>query len=88
MGSPAEMKIDDIEKIILQVVDEALAIGPGYAQEGYVIRTTWEKIGSPPGVEAQQRILDVWYRLLREGKIVWGYDMANPGAPFFHKPVS
>jgi hypothetical protein len=82
------MNSSEIERIIWQVVHEALEIGPGYAQEGYVIRTTWEKLGSPHDLKLEQNILDVWYRLVREGQIVWGYDVSNPGAPFFHKPVS
>lgn len=82
------MQTIDIEREMWGVINSALAIGPGYAQEGYVLRTTWEKLGKPNTDKEQQQILDVWQGLVRDGKVVWGYDIANPSAPFFHKPVN
>ena len=45
-------------------------------------------VSPPSGVlEEQQKILTVWHRLFAEGKLAWGYDLENPGSPFFHMPV-
>jgi hypothetical protein len=82
------MDISKIEEKMWQIIREAVEIGPGYAQEGYVLRTTWEQLGSPRDLATERMILDVWNRFIREGRIVWGHNMSNPTAPFFHIPTS
>jgi hypothetical protein len=32
----------------------------------------------------QQAILNAWHDLFVEKRLAWGYDLDNPGAPFFH----
>jgi len=37
-----------------------------------------------PDFELRQAILNAWHDLFSEKKLVWGYDLDNPGSPFFH----
>lgn len=72
-------------KVLLDVANEALKEGPGYAQESYVLGEAGRKLGVG-NIEDQQKLLDAWQDLFRQGDLVWGYDLSNPQAPFFHEP--
>ena len=74
-----------IETVLLQVAKEFYDEGPGWAQESPLLRMVAErsKVGRDD-VRNQQRILNIWQQLFRDGKLYWGYDLDNPSAPFFH----
>jgi hypothetical protein len=78
--------VESIEATILRLAREACAKGPGFAQESVVLREAQQEL-KPQSLEDQQKILSVWHRLFAEGKLAWGYNLANPGSPFFHMPV-
>ena len=68
---------------LLDMASRHVLMGPGYAQEGVVLREVRNKI-SPHTLADEQRILDAWQRLFIDGELSWGYDLDNPGSPFFH----
>jgi hypothetical protein len=81
------MTIDaTVRSELLKVAREALKIGPGYAQEGYVLGEVGKKLLARGDIAKQQSILNAWQDLFRQGELVWGYDLDNPQAPFFHEP--
>jgi len=77
----------DIRATLQTVIEECLSRGPGYAQEGVVLREVGERLRILGDNAAQQKLLTLWHDLFREGVLSWGYDIDNPNAPFFHKPV-
>ena len=78
--------VPSVEDAILELARDACARGPGFAQESVVLREAQQRL-QPESLEEQQKILTVWHRLFAEGKLAWGYDLENPGSPFFHMPV-
>lgn len=70
----------------MSIAEEALQLGPGYAQEGFVLAEAAKKLGVRQNLSAEQDILTEWQNLFREGNLAWGYNLDNPSAPFFHKP--
>jgi hypothetical protein len=81
------MSEQEIRELVWQVATESAAKGPGWAQEGVVLRAIYERAARSTNkidLKTQQAILNVWHDLFMEKKLVWGYDMDNPGSPFFH----
>lgn len=70
---------------LLKVAKEAVEQGPGFGQQGYVLRTVAEQLGVK-GSDQEQKLLTAWYELFRDGELSWGYDLSNPGPPFIHVP--
>jgi hypothetical protein len=77
------MQVAELEETLMDLAHQCLAKGPGYAQEGVVLREAYARF-RPRTLEEQQRILDAWHGLFMAGKLSWGYDLDNPGPPFFH----
>lgn len=81
---------EHVEKLILDVAKKCYEKGPGYAQEGVVLREVAERLGVPVGgsaVENEQVVLTCWHDLFRAGSLSWGYNIDTPDAPWFHFPV-
>jgi hypothetical protein len=76
----------EIEKALLDVAQDCASRGPGFAQEPVVLRETAERLKITNSLTEQQRLLNVWHDLFRKGNLVWGYNIDNPGQPFFHFP--
>jgi hypothetical protein len=84
----APMSEKEIREMVWGVAREAASLGSGWAQEGFVLRTIRDRINGGntgrPDLRLQQMVLNAWHDLFVEKKLVWGYDLDNPGAPFFH----
>jgi hypothetical protein len=69
---------------LLRIAEEMVKQGPGFAQESVVLREAMSTLRlAPHDIESQQVLLTCWHDLFREGKLAWGYDVDNPGPPFF-----
>ncbi|HVC94073.1 MAG TPA: hypothetical protein VND64_10305 [Pirellulales bacterium] len=87
--SPFQLDHDQLEEKILEIAREYYEKGPGFAQEGVVLREIAERLGvqiGGPIVEQEQILLTCWHDLFRTGKLSWGYDIDNPDSPWFHFP--
>lgn len=82
-----ELTREHIKAELLRLAAEYYRKGPGYAQQGPVLRTARDRL-APAGVTAEQQVLDCWHELFRDGELVWGYNLDNPDSPFFHIPVA
>ncbi len=81
------MNREEIKKLVLQVAEDAARKGPGWAQESVVLRELGDKLSQRNGqsdLRMQQSVLEVWHDLFAEKILAWGYDLDNPGSPFFH----
>ena len=78
------MSNDELKQQLLTIAEECLAKGPGYSQEGVVIREATQRLQLRNNLPMQQKLLTCWHDLFREGPLSWGYDVDNPGSPFFH----
>ena len=81
------MKRDEIKNILLSVAKEAYGKGPGWSQEGVVLREVGDRISRKDdrvNVATEQTILEAWHDLFTERILAWGYNLDNPGSPFFH----
>jgi uncharacterized protein (DUF2267 family) len=82
------MSDQEIKEIVWQVANDSAAHGPGWAQEGVVLRTIADRIATVRGarldLQIQQAILDAWHDLFLQKKLAWGYDLDNPNSPFYH----
>ncbi|MGA2442162.1 MAG: hypothetical protein ABSH08_14500 [Tepidisphaeraceae bacterium] len=78
--------IDEIQETLLEVAKQCANQGPGFAQESVVLREAAGRLNISRDLSAQQRLLNAWHDLFRIGKLYWGYDIDNPGQPFFHFP--
>jgi hypothetical protein len=81
------MSNKEIKDLVLQVATEKARSGPGWAQEGVVLREVGERLSrgnGQPNLQVQQDILNAWHDLFFEKKLAWGYDLDNPNSPFFH----
>ena len=81
------MSEQEIKDIVWNVANDSVAHGPGWAQEGVVLRAIRERIASGGGrldLQIQQAILNAWHDLFLQKKLAWGYDLDNPNSPFFH----
>ncbi len=81
------MSEQEIKELVWRVATESAEKGPGWAQEGVVLRAIRDRFSSgrsEPDLQVQQSILNAWHDLFTEKKLAWGYDLDNPGSPFFH----
>lgn len=78
---------DTLKGDLKEIVRDCLARGPGYAQEGVVLRLAKDAF-RPQSLQEQQLILEIWHSLFAEGELAWGYNLDNPSSPFFHSTVS
>ena len=76
---------DEIREILLDTAKDCARQGPGFAQEPVVLRQAATRL-KIRDLGEQQRLLNVWHELFRAGRLYWGYDIDNPGQPFFHFP--
>lgn len=78
----------EIKDIVWKVAQLSATRGPGWAQEGVVLREIGEEISRRQigrlDQETEQAILNAWHDLFLEKKLAWGYDLDNPSSPFFH----
>jgi len=75
----------DYRAELMRMAKELVKQGPGYAQEGVILRGM-QKEFQITRLPDQQRLLDEWQLLFRDGLLMWGYDIENPGRPWFHLP--
>jgi hypothetical protein len=78
----------ELKQQLLDIAQECLGKGPGYAQEGVVLREAAERLGLYGDLQKEQELLRAWHDLFRDGSLSWGYSVDNPDSPFFHKPRS
>lgn len=75
----------DLRESLLDIAQACIDLGPGYAQESVVLRQALDRLGiSKKSLTEQQALLTAWHDLFRDGVLSWGYNVDNPGAPFFH----
>jgi hypothetical protein len=85
--STHQLDHDEVESVILEVASECYQKGPGFAQEGVVLREVATRLGVAVGetaIEDEQVILTCWHDLFRKGKLSWGYNIDTPDSPWFH----
>jgi hypothetical protein len=75
----------DLKEHLLKVAKDATKQGPGFSQQGYVLRTVAQELGLR-GDAQEQRLLTAWYELFVDGSLSWGYNISNPDPPFIHLP--
>ena len=80
------MRKTEIKNQLPSIARECYRKGPGYAPEAVVMRDVKRQM-RPSSIETEQHPLDCWYELFREGKLVWGHDLDNPGSPFYHLAI-
>lgn len=86
------MSIDKtaLKKQVLEAAEKCAKRGPGYSQQRPVFDEVAAAHGGTMGrrldLDFQQAILTCWHDLFQEGALSWGYDLDNPGPPFFHIP--
>jgi hypothetical protein len=81
---------EELKKKLLDAARQCANQGPGYSQQ----RPVFDRVASATSgnqytrldLDLQQAILTFWHDLFREGTLSWGYDLDNPGPPFFHIP--
>jgi hypothetical protein len=89
------MSAEDIKSLVFRIAKEAAERGPGWAQEGWVLREAGNRLANKNGqrdyhvadeltLEQQRAIVNAWHDLFAEKKLGWGFDIDNPGSPFFH----
>ena len=79
--------IDELKDELRRIVEQCASQGPGYAQEGVVLREARRILG-PQTLDQEQKILEAWHGLFLDGQLGWGFDLDNPGPPFFHYPTA
>jgi len=79
------MSHTDIKNQLFEIAVRLVQTGPGFAQEGVALREARDLFMARE-LTQEQEILDCWHELFNEGKVVWGYNLDNPGAPFFRVP--
>jgi hypothetical protein len=76
-----------LEELLLTAAHELDGEGPGMAQESILLRRVAGQLGALQDIKREQWILTGWHKLFQDGKLAWGYNIDNPGPPFFHFPV-
>ena len=76
----------EIKDLIWTIARESARNGPGWAQEGVVLRAVGDRLAGLGRAELpiQQMVLNAWHDLFAEKRLAWGYDLDNPSSPFFH----
>ena len=77
------MDINEIKKVLFEVIDEYSGIGAGYFQQGPVLHEAAKRL-KITGFKQEQALLIVWGDLFRSGIIWWGLDLHNNDLPFLH----
>lgn len=77
------MTKEEINEMVWKIAIEYAGKGPGWSQEGIVLRELYDRIGNRD-VKFAQMVLDAWHDLFAEKKLGWGYNWDNPNSPFFH----
>jgi hypothetical protein len=80
----------ELKRLVFETAVELARRGHGWSQESVVLREVADRLRQRQlAVELplQQAVLSAWHNQFREGKLSWGYDLANPNWPFFHVPV-
>lgn len=75
--------INKIQRTLLEVIDERASQGPGMFQTRPILEQVRTDL-SIRSREDEQALLVFWHDLFRIGYLAWGYDIANPVAPFCH----
>jgi hypothetical protein len=83
-----DLDYDDICNRLMDAAALMIDNGIGYAQQGVVLAHVLESIPEKKRHEIQQFVLTCWHDLFVQGKLSWGYNLDNPGPPFFHIPAS
>lgn len=82
------MSQQEISEVVWTIANESARRGPGWAQEGVVLREIGDHLARNHGGQldqgTEQAILNAWHDLFLEKKLAWGYDLDNPNSPFFH----
>lgn len=81
------MDRDEIKKTLISVAKDAAQRGPGWSQQGVVLRDVRERLlsgGNQRDLSTEQAILEVWHDLFADRVLAWGYDLDNSDSPFFH----
>jgi hypothetical protein len=79
------MSEQEIRNLVWEVASQAADKGPGWAQEGVVLREVRDRIPQARrDLTTEQMILNAWHDLFAERRLAWGYDLDNPSSPFFH----
>ena len=73
-----------INDMVWKIAREYAEKGPGWSQEGVVLRELHDRIGGNRDPMFAQQVLDAWHDLFAEKKLGWGYNWDNPNSPFFH----
>lgn len=76
----------EIQSKLIQIARELYQQGPCMGQEALVLNRALEVLQAQEDVRKQQEILTNWHHLFHTGQLVWGYDIVNPGHPFYHFP--
>lgn len=80
--------ITELKDLVLRIAREYTEKGPGWAQDGVVLREVKDRLtsnhGQPLDLKTQQAILNAWHDLFTDKILAWGYDLDNPSSPFFH----
>jgi hypothetical protein len=86
MGKTKELTKEQIENLVWKHAKEAAEQGEGYAQEGVVMRQIADDLSIQwdADITVQHRVLDAWHDLFAKKKLGWGFNLDNPGSPFFH----
>jgi hypothetical protein len=85
---PIDLKV--LKQKVLEAANRSARRGSSYAQQ----RVVFDEIASAFGggmhtrldLDLQQAILTCWNDLFLDGTLSCGYDLDNPGPPFFHIP--
>jgi len=80
----AQISGAQIRSVLLEVVEEFSALGPGYFQSNVILRETVKRLALPRDAAAQHALLTFWGDLFRHGHLSWGHDIDNPDPPFCH----
>lgn len=78
--------LEHMTATLIKIAEEFMEEGPGYAQERVVLREAAARLHIEEDFRQQQLLLTAWHKLFLDGKLSWGYNIDNPGLPFFHFP--
>ena len=79
--------VPDYRTIILQVIDE-MKPGPGFDPGRLHVETVLREVKARAGIKdnlsIEKQVLAEFYGLFSSGLMVWGKDLGDPTAPYFH----
>jgi hypothetical protein len=82
-GNMSFENLDTLANALKEIALECVSKGPGYAQQGVVLRQARQDL-RPANLLEERMILRAWHHLFEAGILEWGHDLDNPGSPFFH----